>query len=84
MHHLSSLVLPRQTSEATFDSLGVLIGDMVKPYAKTVREVSGEEIVYTGTGLTLEEHKIVERLVKMSRKCTEIAPEKRYKSIERN
>ena len=36
-------------------SLGVLIGDMVKPYAKTVREVSGEEIVYTGTGLTLEE-----------------------------
>ena len=62
-------------------SLGVLIGDMVKPYAKTVREVSGEEIVYTGTGLTLE-HKIVERLVKMSRKCTEIAPEKRYKSIE--
>ena len=60
-------------------SLGVLIGDMVKPYAKTVRE---EEIVYTGTGLTLEEHKIVERLVKMSRKCTEIAPEKRYKSIE--
>ncbi len=63
-------------------SLGVLIGDMVKPYAKTVREVSGEEIVYTGTGLTLEEHKIVERLVKMSRKCTEIAPEKRYKSIE--
>lgn len=25
-------------------SLGVLIGDMVKPYAKTVREVSGEEI----------------------------------------
>ena len=63
-------------------SLGVLIGDMVKPYAKTVREVSGEEIVYTGTSLTLEEHKIVERLVKMSRKCTEIAPEKRYKSIE--
>ena len=39
-------------------------------------------IVYTGTSLTLEEHKIVERLVKMSRKCTEIAPEKRYKSIE--
>ena len=64
-------------------SLGVLIGDMVKPYAKTVREVSGEEIVYTGTSLTLEEHKIVERLVKMSRKCTEIAPEKRYKSIEK-
>ena len=63
-------------------SLGVLIGDMVKPYAKTVREISGEEIVYTGTSLTLEEHKIVERLVKMSRKCTEIAPEKRYKSIE--
>ena len=63
-------------------SLGVLIGDMVKPYAKTVREVSEEEIVYTGTSLTLEEHKIVERLVKMSRKCTEIAPEKRYKSIE--
>ena len=60
-------------------SLGVLIGDMVKPYAKTVREVSGEEIV---SSLTLEEHKIVERLVKMSRKCTEIAPEKRYKSIE--
>lgn len=55
---------------------------MVKPYAKTVREVSGEEIVYTGTSLTLEEQKIVERLVKMSRKCTEIAPEKRYKSIE--
>jgi serine/threonine protein kinase len=63
-------------------SLGVLIGDMVKPYAKTVREASEEEIVYTGTSLTLEEHKIVERLVKMSRKCTEIAPEKRYKSIE--
>ena len=38
--------------------------------------------MYTGTSLTLEEHKIVERLVKMSRKCTEIAPEKRYKSIE--
>ena len=36
-------------------SLGVLIGDMVKPYAKTVREVSEEEIVYTGTSLTLEE-----------------------------
>lgn len=63
-------------------SLGVLIGDMVKPYAKTVRQAAEEEIVYTGTSLTLEEHKIVERLVKMSRKCTEIAPEKRYKSIE--
>lgn len=62
-------------------SLGVLIGDMVKPYAKTVREVSGKKLC-TRCSLTLEEHKIVERLVKMSRKCTEIAPEKRYKSIE--
>lgn len=63
-------------------SLGVLISNMVKPYAKTVREASEEEIAYTGSSLTLEEHRIIERLVKISRKCTEIAPEKRYKSIE--
>ena len=63
-------------------SLGVVIGDLLLSYVITVWVVSGLDFVDTGTGLTLEEHKIVERLVKMSRKCTEIAPEKRYKSIE--
>ncbi len=36
----------------------------------------------TRYGLTLEEHKIVEKTCENEQKCTEIAPEKRYKSIE--
>lgn len=62
-------------------SLGVLIGEMVKPYVN-VEEVSKGKELCANAILTSKENKTIKRLAKISRKCTEIAPENRYKSIE--
>ncbi len=52
-------------------SLGVIIDEMIKPYAESVNVI-----------LNGEEQKSITKLSKISKKCKEMDPENRYKSIE--